>query len=93
MPMHPMLEKRMIPVGSGFSLEKRMFSDAIIQGHIDQALQSVDGNGAVLDVRIDDQKVAAVMAARLGDQWSVGLVVEREHTGELSAGAKVVFDW
>ena len=91
--MHSMLEKKFIPQGGGYTLERRIFSDSIIQGHIDEALQGVDGAGAVLDVRLDDQKVAAVMAARLGDQWSIGLVVEREHDGDFAAGAKVVFDW
>jgi hypothetical protein len=88
-----MLEKKMVPMGGGMFVEKRLFSDTMIQSHIDEALQSVEGDGAVLDVRLNDQKVAAVMAARLNDQWSIGLVVEREHTGEFSAGAKVVFDW
>jgi hypothetical protein len=93
MSMHEMLEKKFIPQGSGLVLEKRIFSDMAIQGQIDQALKGVEGKGAVLDVRLDNNRVAAVMAARLNDQWSMGLVVEREHTGDLSAGAKVVFDW
>ena len=93
MPMSSLLEKRLLPMGGGMYQERRLFSDAVIQGHIDDALQSVEGEGAVLDVRLDNNKVAAVMAARLNNQWSIGLVVEREHTGEFSAGAKVVFDW
>jgi hypothetical protein len=91
--MHPMLKKDLVPMGAGMYQEVRRFNDAAIQEHINSALESVTGDGAVLDVRLDNNRVAAVMAARLNDQWSMGLVVEREHTGELSAGAKVVFDW
>jgi hypothetical protein len=93
MPMHPALKKSVIPVGGGYSLERRIFADSIIQKHVDDALSGVEGSGAVLDVRLDDERVAAVMAARLGEHWSLGLVVERQHTGELSGGARVVFDW
>jgi hypothetical protein len=93
MPMSSMLKKEMIPLGSGLFQEKRLFSDAMIQNHIDEALKSVEGDGAVLDVRIDNTKVAAVLAARIHDNWTIGLMIEREHTGEFTAGAKVVFDW
>ena len=94
MPMDPRLEKQAIPLGGGLTLERRIFADPVIQNHIDDALKDVDGAGAVLDVRLDQDKVAAVMAARLGDHWSLGLVVEREHqTGDLAGGARVVFDW
>ena len=80
-------------MGAGMYQEVRMFSDSAIQNQISEALKGVHGDGAVLDVRLDKDKVAAVMAARLNDQWSIGLVVERQHTGELSGAAKVVFDW
>jgi len=91
--MHPALEKKLVPLGGGVFQEKRFFSDSVIQGHVEEALRDVQGDGAVLDVRLDNERVAAVMAARLSDQWSMGLVVERKHTGDWAGGARVTFDW
>ena len=92
--MHPLLKKDMVPLGGGLYQERRIFSDPELQGHIDNALEGVQhANGAVLKVRINEDNVAAVMAARLGDHWSMGLVVERGHTGDFSGAAQVAFDW
>ena len=93
MPMHSMLEKRLVPLGGGTFQEKRFFSDSIIQAQDEKALENVEGDGAVLVVRLNNETIGASLAARLNDQWSVGIIVERKHTGEFSAGAKVVFDW
>jgi hypothetical protein len=93
--MHPLLKKDMVPLGGGLYQERRIFSDPELQGHIDDALRNVQHfrNGAVVKVRLTEDNVAAVMAARLGEHWSMGLVVEREHTGEFSGAAQVAFDW
>jgi len=90
-----MLVKKTIPMGGGVLQEVRLFSDSTIQKHINDALAAVppDKRGAILNVRLDENKTAAVMAARLNDNWSMGLVVERTHAGDFSGGAQVAFEW
>jgi predicted LPLAT superfamily acyltransferase len=90
-----MLVRKRIPLGSGLTQEVRLFSDSTIQKHINDALMAVgpDKKGAVLNVRLDQDKAVAVMAARLNNNWSMGLIVERSHAGDFSGGAQVAFEW
>lgn len=90
-----MLVRKQLPLGGGMSQEVRLFSDTTIQKHINDALLAVgpDKKGAVLNVRLDQDKAVAVMAARLNNNWSMGLIVERSHAGDFSGGAQVAFEW
>jgi len=94
--MDERLRKVYFPSGGHGDLQEiRIFNDSAIQRSVDNALRRVhpEKSGAVLKVNLDDQGIAAVMAARLGDNWSMGLVLDRKWTGEMSAGAEVVFEW
>jgi len=90
-----MLVKKMVPLGSGLTQEVRLFSDSTIAKHVADALSTIspDKKGAVLNVRVDEHKTVAVMAARLNDNWSMGLVAERTHAGDFTGGAQVAFEW
>ena len=94
--MDPRLRKVYFPDGGYGSMhEVRIFADASIQSSINNALKSLrpERNGAVLDVRMSDGSVAAVMAAKLGKHWSMGLVVEKERGMPTDLGARVAFEW
>lgn len=81
--------------GHGKMTEVRIFDDASIQASVSDALRSIhpSRNGAVLKVRMKDGGVAAVMASRLNDNWSMGLVLDKPKHGPLDVGAQVVFEW
>lgn len=72
----------------------RRFSDAKIGAAVDAALATIpkDKTGAVLAVADKDQ-VRLVAAARLGANWSVVGVLEKQWKGDLRAEAAVRFAW
>lgn len=94
--MDDRLSKTMVPVGGNLHEEVRFFTDAKIQGAIDNALKSVssDKKGVVLKVDVDGHGAKAVLAARPGEHWTIGLISEYDWSNkDFSGGAQVVFEW
>ena len=86
-----------IPAGSiGNPQEIRVFTNPAIQAAINHALSGVssDKRGVVLEVDVPEAGgVKAVLAARLDDHWSIGLVGEYSGERKVSGGARVAFQW
>ncbi len=87
-------EYREIP-GGGVQ-EVRVFTDPAIQQAVDGALRAVEPGqrGVILEVDMPQWgEVKGVVAARLNDHWSVGLIGEYTGTRGVSGGARVAFQW
>jgi len=84
--------------GVGGSLQEvRLFTDPAVQHAIDSALSSVDSGkrGVILEVNMPETGgVKGVVAARLNEHWSIGLVGEYGGKSKAkSGGARVAFEW
>lgn len=84
--------------GVGGSLQEvRLFSDPAVQQAIDSALNTVTPGkrGVILEVNIPEAGgVKGVVAARLNEHWSIGLVGDYNgKTKTKSGGARVAFEW
>lgn len=80
----------------GTSQEVRVFTNPVLQSAIDSALTSVDPDkkGVILEVDMPEMgEVRGVVAARLNNHWSVGLVGEYTGRRGVSGGARVAFQW
>ena len=71
---------------------KRQFSDDAISKAMDSALSRVSPNksGAIFRGSIDRETIGLVLAVKLGDQWSMGIILDQERsTGDWAAGFEV----
>jgi hypothetical protein len=94
--MDPRLHEVDVPLGAGAIQRVRYFSDSAIQTAVDSALERIDSSksGVILRGRVDSEGAAAVLAARVNNFWSVGLIADyRRVTGELGVGFETVFEW
>ena len=88
-------ELRTLP--NGQFQEVRLFTDPAIQQSVDNALSSVDPGkkGVILEVNMPEEGgVKGVLAARLNEHWSIGLV--GDYNGKVktkSGGVRVAFEW
>ena len=73
----------------------RRFSSDSVQANIDKVLATVpeDKSGAILDVDLGPDGVRAVVAARLDDKWSIGLVGSYSGKRAWGVGTRVRFVW
>ena len=93
--MDSRLSRKLVPLGGGLSEEVRYFSDKAIQDQIDKALSRVDPGkkGVVLKINLDSEGASAVMAAKLREHWSIGVIADRAWSGDWAVGAETVFEW
>jgi hypothetical protein len=86
-----------IPAGTiGNTQDVRVFTNPAIQAAINYALADVpaDKRGVVLEVNVPETGgVTGVVAARLDNHWSIGLVGAYSGEHKVSAGARVAFQW
>ena len=73
--------------------EIRRFTDAAIDDAISKALSDANKNSVSLDVDFDGEGVRGVIAAKVGDHWSVALVGEIKRGRGPVGGARVRFEW
>jgi hypothetical protein len=77
--------------------EVRLFTNPAVQQAIDTALNSVTPGkkGVILEVNMPETGgVKGVVAARLNDHWSIGLVGAYDGKSKTkSGGARVAFEW
>lgn len=88
-------EYRQIPDGSGVQ-EVRVFTDPAVQQAVDDALKSVptDKRGVILEVDMPQMgEVKGVLAAKLNQHWSIGLVGDYSGARGVSGGVRVAFQW
>jgi hypothetical protein len=74
----------------------RFFTDPNVQAAINSALSGIDPgkHGVILEVDMPQLgEVKGVLAARLNDHWSIGLVGSYTGTRGISGGARVAFQW
>ena len=73
----------------------RRFSNIDIQKNVDAVLATIpdEKKGAILDVDMGPGGVRAVVAARLDDHWSIGLVGSYAHANNWGLGTRVKFVW
>lgn len=85
------------PVVGGSLQEVRLFTDPSVQQAIDSALTAVTSGkkGVILEVNMPEAGgVKGVVAARLNEHWSIGLVGEYNGKSKAkSGGARVAFEW
>ena len=91
--MDPRLYSKTVIGQSGKSVEVRRFMSERIDKAVSDALRRAKKKSVSLDVEFEEGDIRGVVAAKLDDQWSVALVGERKKTGQLTGGARVVFEW
>ncbi len=88
--MDPRLEEVGPVLPSG--LRQRKFTDAAISKAMDAALDRIapGKHGVIFRGSVDDETIGFVLAAKIDDRWSVGLVLDIEKaTGERTFGFEV----
>lgn len=94
--MDPLLKSSLVAGPGGQLQEVRMFSNPAIKSAVEGALATVDPGkrGVILEVDIPETGgVKAVLAARLNEHWSIGLVGAYHGSRKVSGGARVAFEW
>lgn len=85
------LSERDVPL-PGFAFQKqRYFTDAAVASAIDAALANVTPgkNAVVLRGKVDANGVAAVLAVRPNDVWTIGIIGEYKRGGTWGAGFEI----
>lgn len=93
--MDPLLRSNLL-IGPNGTQEIRMFTNPAISEAVNRALATVDPGkrGVILEVDIPEAGgVKGVLAARLDEHWSIGLVGEYHGNRKISGGARVAFEW
>ena len=72
----------------------RRFGVDSIQRQVDNVLSALpeESHGAILDVDLGPDGVRAVLAAKLDDRWSIGLIGEKSRR-DWGVGTRVVYTW
>lgn len=94
--MDPRLREAEIPLLGGAVQRVRFFGDSTIQKAIEETLQRIDPKrkGVILRGRVDGDGVAAVLAARPHEHWTIGLIADyRKISKEWGVGFETVFEW
>lgn len=93
--MDPRLTEVEIPLPGGAIQRLRHFREGPIQKSLEDALGRIgrDRRGVILRGRVDQDGGAAVLAARVNNMWSVGLVADYERGGDWGIGFETVFEW
>jgi len=94
--MDSRLNEADISLPGGAIQRVRYFTDAAIQNTIDETLDGIEPGrrGVILRGRVDSEGVAAVLAARLNNHWSIGLIADYSKvTKDWGVGFESVFEW
>lgn len=73
------------------AMPRKLSGDALISGQVDRILASMpkDAQAVVIDVGADKDGIKAVVAANLGNGWTVFGELDRRFSGEWSGHAQI----
>ena len=97
--MDPRLHRVLLPRVDGRpgNQEVRRFNSLGIQSMVDDTLQRLKNNSAILEVELEsedgEKELRSVLAAKLGGHWSIGGFLEFRNRKNYTTGVKVLLDW
>jgi hypothetical protein len=92
----PRLHEAEIPLPGGAVQRVRYFTDTTINKAVTDALGRLDPtrNGVILRGRVDNEGAAAVLAARVNDLWTIGLIADYKRVSkDWGVGFETKFEW
>ena len=73
---------------------RTIFSDASLQGAIDEAVKKIpDGKNSAIVAHADGDGASVSVVVRAGDHWTIDAACIKPWQGPVTYGADVIYSW